>query len=156
MGSHSFKIICIVGHRSSVPRRVTSTQAIGVTSRKEDRDQGHVPWQTSHTEPFQMLSRLGLNESLYYNFVSSLLSFLLPPSPARYTPPPPCARDPHPYSGCLLPWATRQDEDPRGLKALALTRPVRVMPGDRLALLINSQRGLKASLSPLVRVFVSP
>lgn len=155
VGSHSFKIICIVGHRSSVPHRVTSAQTIDVISGKEDGDQGHVPWQTSHTGHFQMLSRLGLNESLFSHFVLSLLSFLLPPSPSMLHVPP-CARDPHPHSGCLLPWATPQDEDPSGLKALALARPVCVMPGDTLALLINSQQDLKASPSPPVRELVSP
>lgn len=83
MGSHSVKIICPMYRR-----RVISSQTIYITSRKEDRGQGQIPLQTSHTSHFQMFSRLGLNKSLPSPFLY-FLYFLF--SPLQHdTPPLPC------------------------------------------------------------------
>lgn len=133
-GSHTFKIICTVYHRSSMPCRVIGTQNVNITSREEDRDQGQTPSQTVTLAIFKYFQGWVLTHPFHFSFCIFSTSFF-PPSSIIPTP---CARDPHTYSGCPPPWITPQDEDQTGPKASALASPVYVMLRYRLALLINS------------------
>lgn len=79
-GSHTFKIICTVYHRSSMPCRVIGTQNVNITSREEDRDQGQTPSQTVTLAIFKYFQGWVLTHPFHFSFCIFSTSFFPPSS----------------------------------------------------------------------------